>query len=173
MTFKVKAVLIVLMTISSFFSSADSELFKAARSGNDSKILELLAQGSNIDERDKLEWTPLFEAISWGKIDTAKLLIENNSSINLVNNEGNTPLHMAAFLGHTELVRLLVEKGADIEAKNNNAQTALFYASAGKYEITEFLLKQGAKQTADKFGNTPIKHTTSDETKALLKSYQK
>jgi len=78
---------------------ADSQMFKAAKSGNNTKIITLLSQGENIDERDKLGWTPLFEAISWGKIETAKLLIKNKASINIVNSEGNTPLHLASFLG--------------------------------------------------------------------------
>ena len=171
MLFKLKIFSFLLFFINSALY-ADSQMFKAAKSGNNTKIIILLSQGENIDERDKLGWTPLFEAISWGKIETAKLLIKNKASINIVNSEGNTPLHLASFLGHIELVKLLVNSGAEINAKNNDGQTPLHFAVIGKIEIAEFLLNEGAKKLADKYGNKPIDHTLSEEMKNLLGKYE-
>lgn len=171
MLFKLK-ILSFLLFFTNSALYADSQFFKAAKNGNNTKIITLLSQGGNIDERDKLDWTPLFEAISWGKIETAKLLIKKQASINIVNSEGNTPLHLASFLGHTELVKLLVNSGADINAKNNDGQTPLHFSVIGKIEISEFLLKKGAKKLTDKYGNKPIDQALSEKTKNLLNNYK-
>ncbi len=149
---------------------ADSELFKAAKNGNNAKIIQLLSEGANIDERDKHKWTPLFEAISWGKTETVKLLVSKNSTINISNDEGNTPLHMAAFLGHLDVVKLLLKNNSKIDAKNNDGQTALHLAASGKLTIVKYLLKNGAQQIKDKYGNTISDLAYSEKIKELLKN---
>ena len=147
---------------------ADTGIFEATRNGNIARINQLLSKSTNINERNKHQWTPLFEAISWGKIEAAKLLILKNASVTIVNDEGNTPLHMAAFLGHLELVKLLLEKNSQINKKNNDGQTPLHLAASGQVEIVKLLLKKGAKQEKDKYGNSVLDLAGSKKIKDLL-----
>lgn len=161
-------VLFILMLVFNNSLYADTEIFEATKNGNIVRINQLLSKGININERNDQQWTPLFEAISWGKIEAAKLLLLKNASVTIANNEGNSPLHMAASLGHLELVKLLLQKKAQIDKKNNDGQTALHLAASGKVEIVEFLLKKGAKQEKDKYGNSVLDLAGSKKIKDLL-----
>lgn len=48
----------------------------------------------------------------------SELLLQNNSSVNQVTDDGKIPLHLAAYHGHTEIVEILIKNGADVNKKD-------------------------------------------------------
>jgi len=67
----------------------------------------------------------LHEAALNGQLEILKLLIEDGSNINLIDNyNGRTPLHFAALSGHLKIVKLLIKNGIDINIKDKSGKTA-------------------------------------------------
>lgn len=54
----------------------------------------------------------LLTAADIGNLEQVKQLVDQGTSVNVVDETQTTPLHWAAFRGHTEIVDLLIENGA-------------------------------------------------------------
>ncbi len=67
----------------------------------------LIAQGANVNTKDKYAMTPLHSAAHTGRMDMVELLITKGAEINATSNIGQTPLSMAKAKGHTEIIELL------------------------------------------------------------------
>lgn len=71
--------------------------------------------GAVINLKDNQNKSPLHFAARYGRLNTAKHLLESRKGhliINEMDGEGLTPLHIAAENGHTKIVQLLLIKGA-------------------------------------------------------------
>ena len=70
--------------------------------------------------------TPLSTAVFHGRMEIAKLLVENHRvSVSHHNRDGNTPLHLAAFLCREEMVEFLLRHGASLTKKNDREEAAV------------------------------------------------
>ena len=102
------------------------DIWKAAAHGDIEAIELHLENGTGVDTKEPLGGgTPLLVASIFGRLDTAKLLIEKGANVNAKSNDGATPLHGAAFFCHTEIVKLLLNKDADPTAKNVRGESPL------------------------------------------------
>lgn len=101
------------------------------------------AEGRKI-KLPKSEVYGLFEAVSEGRLDIVKTLL-NANNIESRNSDGNTPLLLACSSGKLEIVQCLLNLGASIEAENNNKDTSLLIASrCGHLNVIRCLIKCGA-----------------------------
>jgi len=101
------------------------DLPAAVISGNLEIVKQHIEAGTNINTKDQLSGsTPLITAITFGKTDIAKTLIDANADLTVKNNEGATALHIAAFFGRIEIVQMLIDANADKTVKNNFGATA-------------------------------------------------
>lgn len=94
-----------------------------------SNKLEIVKQhieaGTDIDKKDAMSGsTPLISAVTFGRTDIAKALIDAKADLTIKNNDGATPLHVAAFFCRVEIVQLLIDAKADKTVKNNFGATA-------------------------------------------------
>jgi len=69
--------------------------------------------------------TLLHYAAGEGAVESVRLLLERNLSINAVADSGLTPLHVAAQCRDAEMVRFLLGRGADGGAKDKGGRTPL------------------------------------------------
>ncbi|MDR2200626.1 MAG: ankyrin repeat domain-containing protein [Puniceicoccales bacterium] len=101
------------------------ELHKAVGDGDIAKVRELLAQGADPNEREKLLGdTSIVFAENAEMID---LLRSHGGNINAQNNYGETVLHAAVSSPSPDLayIRLLLEKGADKYIRDRGGDTPL------------------------------------------------
>ena len=105
----------------------------------------------------------LLGAVSYGKVDVAKSLLEKGANVNERDPDGNTPLMIAAagneYLPYpVPLVQVLIDARASLEARDSKGRTALHRAAAeGKTDVVGLLADSGAlinKQAND--GATPL-----------------
>jgi serine/threonine-protein phosphatase 6 regulatory ankyrin repeat subunit B len=82
-----------------------------------------------------------------------ELLINQNVSINVTNEDGQTPLHRAALMGNLDVCKKLIEYGAQLDLQDNDGWTALHLASGENAKIVDTLLQAGAQTTICTKGN--------------------
>ncbi len=140
----------------------------AALRGHAEATKLLLAQGANVNARNKQGETPLqvaerakhsavvqllkgaaapiqelVDAVRDGEIAKLKQLISENHG--LLNQKdprfGGTPLHWAALKGNPEIVEYLISQGADKGAINQNGETPLQVAERAKRNTVVALLQ--------------------------------
>ena len=120
-------------------------LCDAIGEGSVSKCRQLLASGSNVEERDKAGWTPLQIAASKGYTELCQLLLDRGKAeIEETDADGNTALNLATSNGHASTVALLLSRKARVDLKNKKGFTPLLTAANKGYtEVCELLLDKG------------------------------
>ncbi|MEK7995758.1 MAG: ankyrin repeat domain-containing protein, partial [Planctomycetota bacterium] len=122
-------------------------LHDAAVAGDANEINALLSKGAQIDQKNRMGWTPLLTALNNNQFAVAELLIAKGADANAKDNRGETALALAVKAGQKALVEQLVAKGADVNAMAGPGETALSLAKKGGHtEIADFLVKQGGKE---------------------------
>ena len=97
-----------------YIGDADAEFVSAAAKGDKKKFESLLAQGVNINARNRFKDTALTKASSSGYLDLVEVLLAKGADVNVKDENGWTPLICAASQGHNEIVKVLLGKGADL-----------------------------------------------------------
>jgi len=93
-------------------------LSHAAVQGDAPQIRKLIAQGTDVNARDKDGLTPLMWAARKGHTEIARALVEAGADMNVRDcaSAGWTPLMHAIHKNQNDLARLLIERGADVNA---------------------------------------------------------
>lgn len=131
-------------------AAGDLDIFEAAALGDCGRLRELLASdATQVWAISPDGWAPLHLAAGFAGPPAVRLLLEHGAHAHQVshNPQRNQPLHAAIALGNTtQTIALLLEAGADVNATQAGGFSPLHQAAAaGKREITELLLKNGAR----------------------------
>lgn len=107
---------------------AHEELINAlySESVDTAHVLDLIARGANVNERDNRLFTPLHYAVSKGIRPIVSALLDKGADVNArvtSSWDQRTPLH---FVNNIDILHELFERGADVHAKNADGQTARF-----------------------------------------------
>ena len=138
-------------------------LHYACESGNIDAVEYLLANGAEINIKNKDGRTPLHLACRvfqkrHGPV--IQYLINKKAKVNEQDNEGQTPLHLACERGDKDIVKFLLDHGADVNKSNLNKQTPLhlaFSISRPNNELAKILKAKGADiNKKDNNDQTPL-----------------
>ena len=155
-------------------SKAELALIQAAKDGNIKATKQAIADGADVNAKNKYENTPLHRA-AWGRhTEIVELLITNGADVKARDKNGWTPLHITAGKGHKELVELLITAGADMNAQASiSGWTPLHHAASQDHkEIAELLIAKGADvNVKDDYGTTPLDWADDKETADLLRKH--
>jgi len=129
----------------------------AAGNGRNRMIEFLLSEGVDVND-GKGKLTALHNAAWYGKISTARFLIEKGADVNSLNANKSTPLHLASGMGHDKIAEILIDRGANINAVNKDGSTPIHYAAEkGMIKVVRLLLSRGADfDKKDGERNTPL-----------------
>ena len=98
----------------------------------------------NINKQDTDGNSLLINAIQYGKIKLARLLISKKANVDICNDYKQNALMKACSRGYLDIVKLLVENDADISLVDEFGDNALMYALSSRseysYEIVKYLI---------------------------------
>jgi ankyrin repeat protein len=94
---------------------------QALARGDLAEIDRLLAEGAEVDARDRYGQTGLLIAARLGHLDVVRRLVGHGADLNRTAKFRLSPLMFAAMNGHADIVRLLVEAGADVSLEGSGA----------------------------------------------------
>ncbi|MBL8711929.1 MAG: ankyrin repeat domain-containing protein [Alphaproteobacteria bacterium] len=115
----------------------DRQLLRAAEFGETAKIIDLLAQGANINARHTNNDTPLHLAAREGYLETVKLLIEKKADTTLVNNFQRTALMESVREHQDEQINLvLINAGTPVNQQDGKGRTVAYFAAQDGLTLT-------------------------------------
>ena len=138
--------------------NASDRFYSAIRANDLGALRTLIAEGADVNVRDRLGETPLMYAAVVGSPEAMSFLIGKGADVNAKNESGSNALIWSAT--DAAKVRLLLEHGADVNAATKRGRTALLIAalSDGSAEIVRLLLEKGANAKAlDAFKTTTLR----------------
>ncbi len=132
-------------------ATGESELHRAARQGDVSRLRTLAHQGGDLDARDANGRTALLAAVAAGRSEAVDELIRDGAGVDVAGPGGRTPLIEAAERGQLDSVRLLVRAGADLRAHASGVGSPLDAADrSGNVEVANVLRRAGARSATGK-----------------------
>jgi len=121
-------------------------LHDAARDGDIDQVQLLISKGADVNEKNRMGWTPLHTAIRNRRLALIEPLIAKGADINAADNRGQTPLMAAIYIGQKDAVELLIAKGADVNVIGGSDNALSLAKKRRNTEIVDLLLKHGAKE---------------------------
>lgn len=138
-------------------------LISAVTYGKLDAVKSLLANGANINEKDRDGATPLMIAAGGteylpNNLPMVEMLVAARASLEKRDSEGRTALDRAVAEGKTEVVGFLLNSGALDNARANDGSTPMLYAAKfGKLPVLKLLIAHHAQvDLADASGATPL-----------------
>lgn len=134
-------------------------LIVATREGHTAVVLELIESGCNIELKDINGWNALMWASYKGRSEIAEILLKQNSSPNIFDNNNHmTPLCWASGRGFCDIVMLLLKHCAKVDIGDKYGTTPLIWACRkGHLDIGEGLLRAAASiDCVGMFGWSPL-----------------
>lgn len=125
---------------------------------------EITDDMEDYNDEDENGNSTLIFAVSHGKEELARALIDHGASVNHQNNLGETALYWAASQGFENIVDLLIENGANLNICTLDGATPIHIAAAnGHCNIISKLVKNGAFVNAqDEENDTPLHYAVRE-----------
>ncbi|WP_273839172.1 ankyrin repeat domain-containing protein [Providencia rettgeri] len=124
--------------------SQSDTLVSAAEQGDLRQVQTLIEQGTNIEQRDLRQRTPLMAATHENRVDVARYLIERGADVNAKDNMQDSPYLYAGARGLQDILLLTLKNGADLKSTNRYGGTALIPASErGHIDTVKTLIDAG------------------------------
>jgi ankyrin repeat protein len=129
--------------------SVNARFLAYARNADAAGMTRALAEGANVNSRNRLGESALVILLKNNKVDLAQQVLAAGADVNLAAVNGITPLMTAAFNGQTAMAKQLLDKGANVAALDRLQKNAMTYAAgSGNTEIVMLLLGKGVDPNA-------------------------
>jgi ankyrin repeat protein len=120
---------------------SNSTLFEAVLSNDSQKVIELLKNGSNVNQKGEKRKTALHIAAEKGQIEIVRLLLEHGADPNLADWVGSTALDSASSIGQLEIVKLLIQKDAIYHSPDIDVTPIRGAASQGRLDVIKYFIE--------------------------------
>src|SRR5690554_6000505 len=100
--------------------SLDQQLFDAVRTGDITRLGELIALGADVNVQDAKGYTPLIIAGYNQQLEAVEILLQSGADVNLPDAGGNTALMGVCFKGYPEIAEMLIANGAELNLQHGN-----------------------------------------------------
>merc|ERR1711991_791552 len=94
-----------------------------------STLKQLLLNGASINFQNKIGWSALFEAVTFGHAVTLKELITMGVNINMIDSKGRNALFWALFHNQTQCAKDLISYGINLTNDVSPLLPAIHYAT--------------------------------------------
>lgn len=133
------------LSVLSINAMDSQELLDEAIKKNDTKLVQgALNSGASINKSFKSIY-PLIRAVTFGKIDMVKFLLDHNADVNIRDSQKMTPLHYAAARKDDSILELLLQSKASTIFKDVDGETVLHVAAKyGNLDAVKDLIKSNA-----------------------------
>jgi ankyrin repeat protein len=108
--------------------------FKSLEFSSHDYMQRLLAEGADVNARDKYGSTPLVKVSCKGDHEKAAMLIEKGADVNAQGPGGMTALMSASSCRVPGVVKLLLDSKADVNARDKRGMTPLIWACTGSFK---------------------------------------
>ncbi len=127
-------------------SPIDAALRQSAQDGDIAAVKAFIADGANVNSRDKTGKTALlWVAPARDNPEMVRLLIQHGADVNAHDYRGETALMIAASQSNPGIMKALIEAGARVNAQNDEGLTAVMAAAArANVDEIKILLANGA-----------------------------
>ena len=143
--------------------AAAGPLHDAVKDGDIAEVRLLIAQGEDVNQRDRYLASPLHQAAIWGNEEMSELLLAEGADVNFEDPLLGTPLSAAARRGNEAVAAVLIANGANAQASSANGTTPLHAAAEGGHaSIVELLIENGADvnarspETSQSYEHAPV-----------------
>jgi hypothetical protein len=138
-------------------------------------VVEYLVDKVDLSNRGGLYYqTALQDAIFYGNLRIAELLIRSGTDLDIKNIDGETALHIAAKYGHTDIVTMLINAGASTDIRDEEGHTPKDVLPDLMWEDRKEIVKQlDKKKEEDENGAiqaTQSKKIIIESTRGTVKS---
>lgn len=140
--------LAVIGLVTNVHAGVYEDLIIAAKNDNAEKVMSLIERGADVDSADQNGTSLVMFAARAGNEKLLGLLLKNHAKGSTKNAFGDTAMSLAAFEGHLECVKLLTSAGAPLELDGTGWSPLSYAAFAGRKDVAEYLIGQGAKVNA-------------------------
>lgn len=158
--------------------SLNEGLILAIRSGDFEDFEQFLADGADVNARDRWGCAALALAVKDEDMKMAEILVGKGADTTVVDSRGNTLLICAADLDKPDMTLALLGWGANPNICNNDGRSPLMQSVFGKNgntEVMQTLLKAGADPNLrDEHGRTAlilaIRYCAVEKTRLLIEA---
>jgi hypothetical protein len=115
-----------------------------------------LDEGMSPDFMGSRIGTGLMIAAWEGKLDLMRLFVARGADVNKMNANGESAIALAAWRGNLEAVKWLLDNGARINAPRRKWSALHYAVFAGREEVADFLIAQGADINAQSTNGSTV-----------------
>jgi ankyrin repeat protein len=129
-------------------SPGGDDVYLAASRPEPGPLLELIDRLPRVNEPDRLGFTPLAVAASFGRLDAVLTLLDAGAAPDAGHPLLGTPLMLALRNGHVETARALLGRGANVNAMCGGLDPLASAVMADNLECVNLVLAAGGDATA-------------------------
>ncbi|KAL8831716.1 MAG: hypothetical protein Q9170_005178 [Blastenia crenularia] len=142
----------------------NQKLLEFARTGQESRLKQILRPEVDLEHRSPVGNTALHEALFNGKSECARHLITHGSNVNSDGENAYTPLNISAEDNDQETVTLLLKNGANIETHDVLGLTPIMKAARGGYQsmVCDLVKRHANVKRVDNYGWTALLYAANN-----------
>jgi hypothetical protein len=154
----------------------NTPLIEAVKSGQASRVKELIASGADINQAGEQGWTPLNWAAGKGNLEIVTLLVENGADVFKTGRDQRTPYMIALAAGRAPVVTFLRHAEDSVQGEKTARQPRIYAKAYSMRDLRRFSGWQETrvnwKKSADeKNGKSEDAEFADDDVVFLHESY--